>query len=353
MSGAAGFHRSAYDNTRSYAGSRTLGGDRKRNVMSEILGGSMSQPAAPPPRQPSSVGSLLSGGCGDVQEDHRPLRVQAAHQAGSSAMDDVMHGRAVLDPTRGPKPNLKYQSGTSVLTALRPEETKSDEMGADPFAHLRARPKAAGPKPEAVAVAAPKDPFTEALAGVHRDLCQLGASTPRDAQGALVDYRPLLWLLAERGLPLNADASGTLIAHFDVNATIEYDAFIALVMNGLEERSFTVHYGAMNRLEEPPAAAPAPAPPPAPAPLQPRVAPTQPAIGSYDPSQWMMPLQPSLPQAPTDMTVATKRLLGGGSTAKAATNVDLARALNGGLGQHARRSDAEYAVTIGKSGQFR
>ena len=67
----------------------------------------------------------------------------------------------------------------------------------------------------------------------------------------------------------------------------------------------------------------------------------------------MMPLQPSLPQAPTDITVATKRLLGGGSTAKAATNVDLARALNGGLGQHARRSDAEYAVTIGKSGQFR
>jgi len=367
MSAASGFHRSAHDNTRSYVGSRTLGGDRSRSTMSDILGGVV-EVAQPPPRQQSQVSTLFNDAIVPAHADQRRLRIgnPAAPMSHNSAMNDVMHGVAVLDATRGPKPNARYNSGSSMLSALRPETNESDTVlppGADPFAHHRVRPKAAstvardtGPQLvvgnanvfDAGATAQPPmDPFHQALAGVHRDLCQLAASTPRDpSTGALEDYRVLLKLLAERGLPLDADACGTLIAHFDVNHSISYDDFIDLVSKGLMDD------GAAPAQQ---AAAPAPAPQPQrpPQPAAPRVAPTG-TMGQYDPSQWTTGYQPAAPQAPTDMAAATKQLLGRGSVAaSASTNFDLARALNGGLGQHSRRSDPEYMAAVGKSSMMR
>lgn len=350
MAGRDGFHRSSADVNRSFAGSRTLGGDGSRGAMSEILGGPTTQVAAPPPRRQSDVGSLLGGQA--AESEQRSLRMRGSAAASKSAMDDVMHGVAVLDPLRGPKPVQKYNSGSSVLSALRPEISGADATGEDPFAHMRVRPKPAGPASRATENREPVNPFVEALAGVHHEFCQLADSLPRLPTGQLVDFRPLLELLSKRNLPVDADSAGTLIATIDVNRTISYDEFVQLLASGLQE--------------EAPAAPPA-APAPAPAqqaakptqlafaqPAGPRVHPTQ-SFGQYDPSQWKASAQPSfvpLVQPPNTAAI-TRGMLGHGSTQKAATNAELVNVLNAGLGQHNRRSNPEYVPTYGKSAQMR
>ena len=348
MSGAAGFHRSAFDNSRSYAGSRTLGHDNSRSAMSEILG-APTAPAQPPPARPQSEVANILGGVSTAEPAVRSPR------APKSAMDDVMQGIAVLDPARGPRPVAKYNSGSSVLSALRPEASDADNTGGDPFAHMRTRPKAAAGGHGRPADSRPaaqeekRDPFVEALAGVHRELCALAQATPRHpTTGALEDYHSLLGLLAARGLPLGSHA-GTLIAHFDVHGSISYDEFVQLVWAGLQETEEAAAAPAAAAPAMPPGGALRPLEPAQQQPPAPRVAPSQQKMGAYDPSQWTM-----MPALAAAKPKNAKMLLGGGTSANAATNMDLARALNGGLGQHARRTaDAEYSVTAGRSNQLR
>jgi len=237
-----------------------------------------------------------------------------------------------------------------MLSALQPDTRESDEAGADPFAHVRTRPKAgatghptnaaARTDPSAQSQLIDNDPFLQAISVVHGELCEAAAAAPRDAvTGALEDYRVLLRVLADNDLPLSTDACGTLIAHFDVHRTIPLQSFAQLVAEGLQAPQPPPQ-------PQPTAAAPTSVAPPA----RPRVAPTQPQMGAYDPSQWTMSNQPVQAVRPSDVA----SFLGHEKASQAATNFELARALNGGLGQHARRgADAAYGVTGGKSTQMR
>ena len=371
MSGRAGFHHSSGDIARSFAGSRTLGHDRRQNAMSEIMGGGGGVPAPPPPRQSSQVASLFDG-----EEEALPRANRRPEPRSASVMDDVMRGVGVPDPARGPLPNLRHHSGSSVLAALRPDDPSTEEAGADPFAHVRVRSKSRGPMPVVAAsettadapapkAGAPTDTFIQALAGVHRDFSAMAASAPRDSGGALVDYRPLLTLLTDRGLPLNADAAGTLIAHVDVHRSVTYDTFVAILAGGMADSDASDAASASAVATQAPADALAPvaaqasvAPMPPPSGAQypvsctlsrcvPRVQPTA-AFGAYNPSQWTMS-RPAPPALPAD----AKAILAGSSATRAATNAELAALMNAGLNKHARRSDAEYSITLGKSAGLR
>ena len=280
-------------------------------------------------------------------------------------MNDVMHGVARLDLPRRAAPNPRY-SGSSVLAALRPDDAEEAPETGDPFAHMRARPKVAGgpqqhcspfdhpaqPPTHQLAGPPPEDPdraLFNALHGAHAELDAAAASAPRDASGALIDYRPLLGMLESRGLKLTADAAGTLIAHLDVQGSLSFEVFMELIAESFKadrggDRSMSADGQEQRppppqqrsqptvRVSAPPAAAPAP---------------TIPRGAGGAAGEWMFQ-----PRAPPQPQANVSSLLGGKKASAAATNADLAALLNGGTSSHARRSDLEGA-TQGKSVRMR
>lgn len=304
--------------------------------MADILGGNVA-PVQPPPRVTTGVGGLL-GGTAEPQPN-RPLRIPAGAHPRASDMDQLMHGISAVEVSRR-EYNHKNRSGSSVMSALRPDDSEEAEVG-DPFAHMRMRPKAIGgvaAQPQAVQPTGndprSNDPVFAQLSAVHAELVRAAASAPRDASGAICEYSALLQLLQSRGLPLGADSAGTLLAHLDVNGTISFDDFMEVLASGMAPAS---------------EAAPAPAPsyrsqPPAREPIVVR-ANQPPALGYGGMKEIRMPA------APEPVRTDVGALLGGRKVATAATSAEIAALINPGVNQHARRSD--LSMTQGKGMQFR
>jgi hypothetical protein len=344
MSGARGFHYSSGDNFRPAMGARTLAFD-KGGSMGDILGGGGARTdPAPPPRHGGGVAALFGGEetptAGSILSHRKMLAIPGR----GNSMSDIMQGIGAMgvdDNAHGiskrPPPNSRH-SGTGVLSALRGEAAEAGME--DPFAHVRARPKRhprdvpqeppVGAPPAADGVSASDRAAFEGLSRAHATLVAAAAKAPRDESGALVDYKPLLAQLAAQGLPLNADAAGTLIATLDVRGTISFDEFMDVIALGLG----------------PEPAAAAPTVPVAAAPPQPmsvRAPPT--GVARPPPARLAQPP----PQPPTPQDASS--LLGGRRVADAASSAQLAAVLNRSAGQHARRSDLD--ITVSKSAQFR
>lgn len=367
MSGAAGFHRSSGDVKRSFGGARSngLGYDNGKGSMGDILGSGSREASAPvpPPRAAGGVASLLNADRLAEFQDPRAIGRRNIPQPAGSAMNDVMTGVGELgadDSLYGLSkiaPANKKYSGGGALSALRWEEA---EVGMDdPFAQMRAR----GPKihindrpgpthpPPAAAGLPPKpsggDPL---LVSAHTQLLLQASKSARDANtGALLDYRPLLQVLAGFGLELSADGAGTLIATLDVHGSITYDEFLQCLAMGSSAQEN----------------APAPAPPPPQATLRaapvvrgapaPAPAPAGRGAGGSGPRDMaaeaagLMMRVPPLPASPPKADVA--QMLHGRGAGSAATSQELAALLNRQQGMHARKSEMTY--TVGKSQLWR
>ena len=283
---------------------------------------------------------------------------------GSMGVDDRLHGlsrRAPQDP--------RY-AGNGALSALQWE---APEVGMDdPFAHARARPKAhprdnganmpappgglpgtedAANRSAAAAIDAQERQVFESLSRAHSLLSAAVAKAPRDASGALVDYHPLLALLASNNLRLGADAAGTLIATLDVQGAISFEQFMDVIAIGLQSdeppppapppQQEQQYIAQRHQAPPPPLAAPIVRAPRAdPAALQSaKQAPMGSAFASY---------LPNYPHQPKPVDV--HNILGGARVGSAAGNQELAALLNGGA-NHSRRSELTH--TDGKTSQWR
>lgn len=308
---------------------------------------------------PSAMGDIITG-------------------VGEMGVDDKLYGLSKK------KLDQRY-SGQGALAALRGEEAEAGMD--DPFKHARARPKlhardmgVAAPMPAGgipgtedaanraavAAIEASERKVFESLSNAHQALLAAARAAPRDGSGALIDYRPLLHLLAtQHSINLNADAAGTLVATIDVQGGISFEEFMEVIAMGLQHGN-------------PPPGPASTAPPPQMhaeprRPMPPAAAPVVRGVRadpvslqqakhqmqlakSQAPASAFAEYMPNYPQPKAPQNV--QKLLGGVKVSSSAVagasglagNTDLAALLNGGT-NHSRRS--EMAHTVGKSEQWR
>lgn len=369
--------------------------ENTRGGMADILSHDNISSHKAPPRAGGGMADILGGG---GEQPHHAPRAQA--QPTRTAMSDVMQGVGALgidDSVHGlgrRTLNTKH-AGTGALAALRGEEAEAGMD--DPFGQQRFKPKLhprdAGsqvqvplggiPGTEDAAERAARhaleeqqrsakdaeDPVFAQLKAVHMELVELAASLPREnpddprmPRGRLTDYKALLHLLAARGITLNADAAGTLIATIDVEGTCSFEAFMECVAMGLRSADQEGEARGMASGATPPVPAPAECV------VRARGGPRQP----LDSAGWALGQPPPKPPPaavdPFDAlrvkrervqdvaTANVREMLGAGGIAGAGTNASLAQLLNGGAQQHGHAHNnrrGEIGVTVGKSSQFR
>ena len=271
-----------------------MGFERSRGGMGDILSHDNNLPAPSSQRQSGAMGSILSHeGAAAGSPTQGSQRANIAPYS-TSGMNEVMQGVGSLgvdDHQYGIGRRQQYQQmqGTGALSALRGEEAEpgmddpfvgnrrpklhARDLGAEvraptgglpgtedratraAEAALAAREQAGGGGASAGAM----DPMYEQLHALYRSMLDVAGRLPRDppedprmARGRLSDYRPLLAHLNERGLKLNADAAGTLVAMIDVEGQCSFDEFMECV--------------AMSMQADGPSQAAAPPPPPPPPP---------------------------------------------------------------------------------------
>lgn len=163
-------------------------------------------------------------------------------------MDAIMHG---IDPQRKPnRPTDPKAGGARMQSLLSGDSDAAErEAAADPFAHLRGgRQRVTGCQPadglaRSAASLAPSGgprygqpasadqltehtPLAQRVGIAYDAVCRAVAAAPRDEDGRLSDYRPLLGLLEQASLPVTTDGAGTLIAIADVRREVTFSEFL-------------------------------------------------------------------------------------------------------------------------------
>lgn len=328
-------HRSAHDNPRCWE-SRRLGYDGSREAMKELMTYNSAPPVpssgrAPPARPATGVAGVLVHGSEQPEVPSRGRRV--CPSAPVSEMNALMHQVPLTSESRR-RQHPAASGGTMADLLYQGEEDSATASAADPFAHCRGgRKPATRPPPQA----------TRGLEEVYNELMEAVRTAPREQDGSLSEYSPLLRLLQSRGVELSTDAAGTLIATCDVRGGIEYEGFLACLRMG--DGAPAAADGVQQLFAVPPSDAPAPAPPPrvapapAPAPAPQRIlsAAEQAAhAASWQQQTWrhlsLLPPQAPPPPPGTSAEEMRRQVI----TARAGGN--LADLLNGGTSRHARSS---------------
>lgn len=319
--------------------------------MGALLSGGDVVQVPPPPSQKTGVAAAMEQGPAPVAE-RRPLRADSGVRPGETgAMSDTLGYRGKPEEPTRRAPNPKHQGG-SMLEMLQPDLAKGVEAGeVDPFAHARGGAARKGPTPNpprsllaavggdnfsiaglslggtapaaGAAPAAPvaEDPLHAQLVAVHAELLALVKGAARGAEGELLDYQPLLALLASHGIRLDPNAAGTLIATCDVQGGITFDEFMECLAHGFAE----------------PEAAPPPAAhaPPAVSPVRVPRAPGQAGSPAFE------PLVGSAAQGDHGRADVKAMLEGKSVSHGASSMIEVSRLLNGSPSAHARQAAAK------------